>query len=56
VAVFQFHLESRVGEVFLHLALHLYNVFLGHVPYLPGKPAPLKFAFLSRLSYWCDMM
>lgn len=23
--------------------------------YLVGRPAPLKFAFFSRLSYWCDI-
>ena len=42
---------DAVQEVFLNLALHLDDVFLGHAPYLPGIPAPLKFAFFSRLSY-----
>src|SRR5574341_473551 len=30
VAVFQLHLEGRIGQVLHHLALHLDEVFLGH--------------------------
>ena len=51
MAVLEFHPEGRVGQILLNLALHLDDVFLGHAPYLPGNPAPLKFAFFNRLSY-----
>ena len=55
VTVLELHTESRIGQVFNHLALHLDRVFLAH-PYFTGRPAPLKFAFFKRLSYWWVMM
>src|ERR1700741_5197022 len=53
VTVFQLHPERRVGQRFQDLALHLYRFFLRHQRV--GSPPPLKFAFLSRLSYCCDI-
>src|SRR6476469_6227293 len=58
VSVFQLHSEGRIRQGLENLALHLYRVFLRHAlpVYLVGNTPPLKFAFLSRLSYWWDMM
>lgn len=56
MTIFKTHPEGCVREVFEDLPLHFNAVFLGHLDYRIGKPAPLKFAFLRRLSYWCDMM
>src|SRR5262245_66496857 len=60
VSVFQLHAEGRVGESLHDLPLHLDHVFFGHssflIAYRVGNPAPLKFAFFSKLSYWCVMM
>src|SRR3954471_20893801 len=50
----ELHPEHRIGERLENLPLHLDRFFLAHQR--TGKPpVPLKFAFLSRLSYWCDM-
>src|SRR6478736_8719128 len=54
VPVFQLHPEHRVGEGLHDLPLHLDRLFLRHQR-MPSPGPPLKFAFLSRLSYWCDM-
>src|SRR4029077_1735970 len=50
--VFQFDSERGVGKHFDDFPLHLNRVFFGHQRV--GNP-PLKLAFLSRLSYCCDM-
>ncbi|MNC86708.1 hypothetical protein D3C83_23820 [compost metagenome] len=54
MAVLELHPESRIGQGLGNLALHLYGFFLGHQR--DGNMPPLKFAFLSRLSYWWDIM
>ncbi len=51
VAILELHLEGRIGQIYLNLSLHLDEIFLVHASYLPGNPAPLKFAFFNRLSY-----
>jgi len=53
--IFELYLKRRVRHCLLHITEHFNDIFLAH-PYLVGRPAPLKFAFFSKLSYWCDMM
>ena len=68
VAVFQLDAKRRVREILENLPLHLDYVVFRHArrvvcflfalaSYL-GKPVPnpLKFAFFSKLSYWCVIM
>lgn len=52
--IFKLYLKSSIRQVLKDLALHFYEVFLGHA-YRPAIPVPLKFAFFKRLSYWCDI-
>jgi hypothetical protein len=54
VSVFELDAKRRIRRVLNDLPLHFNDIFLGH-KYLAGESAPLKFAFLSKLSYWCDM-
>src|ERR1043166_48858 len=54
VAVFQFYSKSSIWQGFNDLPLHLYGLFLRHAQRVGNIP-PLKLAFLSKLSYWCDM-
>src|SRR5450631_1694710 len=53
VAVLQLYPERRVRQRLQDFSLHLYRFFLRHQRV--GNP-PLKLAFLSRLSYCCDIM
>src|SRR5271169_6784666 len=57
VAVLKLYPERRVGQRLQDLSLHLYRLFLRHPAFAQrdGNPPPLKLAFLSRLSYCCDM-
>ena len=50
VTIFELDLEGRIREVFHDLTLHFNYIFFSHL-YFAEKPAPLKFAFFSRLSY-----
>ena len=53
VPVFQLDAERGVRKHLDHFPLHLNRVFFRH--HRVGSP-PLKLAFLSRLSYCCDIM
>jgi hypothetical protein len=59
MSIFKLDSECGIGKVLKNLALHFNDIFFRHlcclVPAPPlqrtGNPAPLKFAFFSRLSY-----
>lgn len=54
VPVLELYPECRVRQGLNDLSLHLNGLFLRH--YRVGNiPLPLKLAFFSRLSYWCDI-
>src|SRR5687768_6273180 len=53
MTVLELHSECRVRQGLDDFTLHLDRLFFGH--YRVGNTPPLKFAFFSRLSYWCDM-
>lgn len=70
VAVFELDATCRVREILKNLPLKLDDVLLQcdaffltraalpdrDLAYRIGSPAPLKFAFLSNESYWCDII
>lgn len=58
VPIFQLYTKRCAGKRFQYLPLHFDRVFFCHLALTNtarsyrAKP-PLKFAFLSKLSYWC---